>query len=187
MNYQVFVGNVTRDPELKATKSGLSKTTLSVAVNEGDRDKGTEKTHFIRVNVLGRRAENVVKSLGRGDRVVVVARVDTYLKDVEINGEDRQITVTEFTASAIGPELSFASADVARNPKASRADDDRDPGDQGTARKGKDAEPAGDDGDGDGDGDGRDAEPEDKPAQTKAARSARSRAKAETVPDEDEF
>lgn len=181
MNFQVFVGNVTRDPELKATKSGLPKTTLSVAVNEGDREKGTEKTHFIRVNVLGRRAENVVNTLGRGDRVVVVARVDTYLKDVEINGEDRQITVTEFTASAIGPELSFASAEVSRNPKASRVDDDdRDPGDQGTARKGKNAA-ADDDSAGD-----SDADPEPTPAQAKP-RSARSRAKAETVIDEDEF
>lgn len=45
MNYQVFVGNVLRDPELRATKSGLSKTTLSVAINEGDREKGTEKAH----------------------------------------------------------------------------------------------------------------------------------------------
>lgn len=182
MNFQVFVGNVTRDPELKATKSGLPKTTLSVAVNEGDREKGTEKTHFIRVNVLGRRAENVVSTLGRGDRVVVVARIDTYLKDVEINGEDRQITVTEFTASAIGPELSFASADVTRNPKANRVDDDdRDPGDQGTARKTKNEGSADDDSAGD-----SDAEPDPKPAQAKP-RSARSRAKAEPVSDEDEF
>lgn len=180
MNFQVFVGNVVHPPELRSTKSGLPKTTVTVAVNEGDKEKGTERAHFVRVNVLGRRAENVVNTLVKGTRVVVVARVDTYLKDVEINGVDKQINLTEFTASAIGPELSYASADVTRNPKA-RDDDDRDPGDQGPARKGKNAEAADDDG-----AVASDTEPESKPDQGKP-RSARARAKTETVKDEDEF
>ena len=182
MNYQVFVGNVVRDPELRATKSGLSKTTLSVAINEGDREKGTEKAHFIRVNVLGRTAENTVKSIGKGDRVVVVARVDTYAKEVEVNGEDRNITITEFTATAIGPELHYATADVARNPK--NSDDDRDPGEQPETAKRR-SKPA-DDRETDGTDDA-DADADPEPAnRTRSGRStARSRAKAPV--DDDEF
>ncbi|ACV79092.1 single-stranded DNA-binding protein [Nakamurella multipartita] len=184
MNYQVFVGNVVRDPELRATKSGLSKTTLSVAINEGDREKGTEKAHFIRVNVLGRTAENTVKSIGKGDRVVVVARIDTYAKEVEVNGEDRNITITEFTATAIGPELHYASADVARNPKNSD-DDDRDPGEQPeTAKRGKAAADDPDTNDTNRSEDG-DADPEPPARSGSGKPTARSRAKAPV--DDDEF
>lgn len=121
-----------------------------------------------------------MKSIGKGDRVVVVARIDTYLKELEVNGEDRNITITEFTATAIGPELHYATADVARNPR--NSDDDRDPGEQPEAPKRR-SKPA-DDTEGTEDGASGEVDPE--PARGRNTKStARSRAKAPV--DDDEF
>ena len=52
-----FTGNLAADPVLRSGQSGLSRATFRVAVNSGDREKGTEKTHWVGVTCFGKLAD----------------------------------------------------------------------------------------------------------------------------------
>ena len=108
MNSISFVGNLTADPKLIFGNSGKARATFSVAVNEGQGED--EKTHFVNVTAFGSLAENIADSLSKGQRVVVVGRLNTYAKDVTIDGDEKSLTMVNFTASAIGPDLRWATA-----------------------------------------------------------------------------
>ena len=113
MNSTYFVGNMTRDPELRFSPDGKVRATLSVAVNEGQGEN--EKTHFIDVTVFGDMATNVAETLPRGARVIVVGRLNTYTTEVpQADGTVKKINRVSFTASAIGPDLRFAQAKVVK-------------------------------------------------------------------------
>jgi len=112
MNTTTFVGNLTADPKLIEGASGKMRSTFTVAVNEGQGED--EKTHFLNVTAFGTLGENLAKSLGKGQRVIVSGRVNTYKKEVEIDGETKSLTMTGFTASAAGPDLRFATAQVSK-------------------------------------------------------------------------
>jgi single-strand DNA-binding protein len=108
-----LVGNLTSDPKL--SYSSENKTPIArftVAVNQGFKD--TEKTHFTPVTAFGTLAENIADTLRKGQRVVVLARVDSYSKSVEIDGEEKNLTMINFVATAVGPDLRWAVAKVAK-------------------------------------------------------------------------
>jgi single-strand DNA-binding protein len=112
MNSASFVGNLTADPKLIFGNSGKARATFSVAVNEGQGED--EKTHFVNVTAFGTLAENLADSLSKGQRVLVIGRLNTYSKDVTIDGDDKSLTMVSFTASAIGPDLRWATAKVTK-------------------------------------------------------------------------
>jgi len=112
MNKISFVGNLTRDPDLRTSSEGKHRATFSVAINEGEGDN--EKTHFVNVTAFGTLGENVAASLKRGQRVIVEGRLDTYKKTVQIDGEDKELTMTNYIASAVGPDLRWATAEVSK-------------------------------------------------------------------------
>lgn len=78
MNKCIFMGNLTRDAELKYTNSGLQVLEFSLAINER-RKKGeewVEQVHFLEFTMFGRRAEAVHKYLTKGSKVAVEARAN---------------------------------------------------------------------------------------------------------------
>jgi single-strand DNA-binding protein len=115
-----FAGNLTADPELRFTTAGKAIAKLRVAV-QARRPKadgsGWEDgtTTFHTVTVWGSPAEHVAESLTRGDRVVVIGRLEqrSYQTDA---GEQR--TTWDVTAEEIGASLRYATT---RPTKASRA------------------------------------------------------------------
>lgn len=112
MQATTFIGNLTRDPELRHSKEGKPRATFSVAINEGEGEY--EKTHYVNFTAFGTLGENVAKSLAKGMRVVVHGRLDTYVKQVQVDGQDKNLTMTNFIASAVGPDLRWAVADVSK-------------------------------------------------------------------------
>ncbi len=110
----VFVGNLAADPVLRSSGTGTPRATFSIAVNEGDKDKGTEKTHWVDFTAFGTLAENVVASLKKGQRIIVQGRLDTYDKAVTIAGEEKNIKMTSFKADAVGPDLRWQQAQVSK-------------------------------------------------------------------------
>lgn len=111
-----FTGNLVTDLKLiTETKSGTPRLNFKVAINEnpgGDRDK--EVTHFIPFTAFGSTAENMAASLKKGQRVTVIARLKTYEKEVQIDGEDKSITMIGFTAQEVGPALRWQTAEVSK-------------------------------------------------------------------------
>lgn len=112
-----FTGNVATDITLNTdTASGTPRLNFLVAVNE---NSGTEneKSHFLPFTAFGELAENLSKSITKGMRVSLTARVNTHTKEVQVNGEDKKLTMVTFTVQNGGPDLRWATADVTKNPK----------------------------------------------------------------------
>ena len=106
-------GNITRDPEMRYTPSGISKVTFGVAVNRSWRNQQSqeweEQTSFFNVVAWRQLAENVGASLTKGSRVVVSGRLEQRSWETEA-GEKRSIV--EIVADDVAPSLRFATAEV---------------------------------------------------------------------------
>ena len=115
MNAVTIVGNLTADPKLYGKDGKTPRAVFTIAVNEAPRDGEEEgKSHFLSCTAWGTLAENLVESLGKGNRVVATGRFNTYPKEVEIDGDEVNLTMTSFTVTAIGPDLRWATADVTK-------------------------------------------------------------------------
>lgn len=80
LNKAIVIGNLTRDPEMKALPSGMSVTSISVATNRVWKDKDGNKkedTDFHNVVVFGRQAETAAQYLKKGQSVLVEGRMQT--------------------------------------------------------------------------------------------------------------
>lgn len=120
-----IVGNLVADPKL-FTKSQNPRTVFTIAENERPREGEEEgRSHFMQCTAWGTLGENLAESLSKGQRVVATGRVNTYKKEVEIDGEELEMTMTSFTVSAIGPDLRWATAEVTKV-KATRRVEDHD-------------------------------------------------------------
>jgi len=110
------VGNVTRDPEMRYTPSGVAKATFGVAVSRRWQNRTTheweEQTSFFNVVCWREMAENVCESIGKGARVVVNGRLEQRSWETE-SGDKR--SVVEIVADDVGPSLRWATAEVKRN------------------------------------------------------------------------
>ena len=114
-------GNMTRDPEMRYTPSGVSKVTFGVAVNRSWRNQQTqewdEQTSFFNVVAWRQLAENVGASLAKGSRVVVTGRLEQRSWETE-QGEKRsivEIVADDVSARACGsrpPRCTRSSAAV---------------------------------------------------------------------------
>jgi single-strand DNA-binding protein len=111
-----IVGNVTRDPEMRYTPSGVAKASFGVAVSRRWQNRTSheweEQTSFFNVVCWREMAENVCESIGKGARIVVSGRLEQRSWETE-NGDKR--SVVEIVADDIGPSLRWATAEVKRN------------------------------------------------------------------------
>lgn len=88
MNQAIIVGNLTRDPELSQTSSGVSYCKFSVAVNREYPDSNGEQiTDFFNVVCWKGTAEACAKCLQKGSKVLV--RAEMHPKSYEKDGEKR--------------------------------------------------------------------------------------------------
>jgi single-strand DNA-binding protein len=77
-----FAGNLTDDPELRHTEGGIARAMFWVAVS-GRRD---QEASFFTVIVWRDQAEHAVESLAKGNRVVVVGRLQQRTWTAEDGG-----------------------------------------------------------------------------------------------------
>ncbi|MBE7084336.1 MAG: single-stranded DNA-binding protein [Clostridiales bacterium] len=73
MNKVILIGNLTRDPELTETPSGVAVCRFSIAVSRDYANAdGTRETDFFNITVWRGRAENCGKYLKKGNKVAVI-------------------------------------------------------------------------------------------------------------------
>ena len=77
MNKVFIVGNLTRDPELRSTRDGISVCSFTVAVNRRQRnaEAGQPEADFFRVTAWRQLGENCAKYLAKGRKVSVTGSV----------------------------------------------------------------------------------------------------------------
>lgn len=72
-------GNLTRDPELKATAGGSSVLKLGMAVNDRRKNNQTgeweDVPNFVDVTLFGNRAESLANMLSKGQKVAVEGKL----------------------------------------------------------------------------------------------------------------
>ena len=110
-NTVTIIGNVTRDPELRFTPSGLPVCQFGVAWNQRNRD-GEDTAHFFEVTCWQSLAENVSESISKGTRVIVYGRLDFSSWETD-QGEKRN--QTRLQADEVAPSLRWATTEVNRN------------------------------------------------------------------------
>ena len=115
-NATTIVGNLTRDPELKFTSNGRAVCQLGVAVSRRYQVNGEcqEQTSYLTVVAWGQLGENAAATLEKGSRVIVSGSLEQRSYETK-EGEKR--SVVEIKADNIGPDLSYATAAVTKNPK----------------------------------------------------------------------
>ncbi|MDE6397781.1 MAG: single-stranded DNA-binding protein, partial [Clostridiales bacterium] len=92
MNKAIIVGNLTRDPDLAQTSSGISVCRFSVAVNRPYTNaNGEREADFINIVVWRERAENCGKYLSKGSKVAVCGQIQTRSYD-DKDGNKRYVT-----------------------------------------------------------------------------------------------
>jgi single-strand DNA-binding protein len=101
-----FAGNLTDDPELRHTESGMARAMFRVAVS-GRRE---QEASFFTVTVWRDQAEHAVESLSKGSRVVVMGRLQQRAWTAE-DGSAR--SVVEVVAEELGPSLRWVTATTA--------------------------------------------------------------------------
>lgn len=73
MNKVMLIGNLTRDPELSETPSGVAVCRFAIAVSRDYANSdGTRETDFFNITVWRGRAENCGKYLKKGNKVAVI-------------------------------------------------------------------------------------------------------------------
>jgi len=80
LNKVFIIGNLTRDPELKALPSGVNVTSFSIATNRVWKDKNgvrQENTDYHNIVVFGRQADTVSAYLRKGSMAYVEGRLTT--------------------------------------------------------------------------------------------------------------
>jgi single-strand DNA-binding protein len=109
-NKVILMGNLTRDPEVRATPSGQSVTAFGMACNRtymagGQNGQGGEKKEevtFIDVDFWGRRGEVIAQYFKKGDPIFIEGRL-TYRQWEDKEGHKRnKLSVTAENFEFVG-------------------------------------------------------------------------------------
>ena len=102
-----FAGNLTDDPQVRSTEAGTARAVFRVAVS-GRQD---QEASFFTVVVWRDQAEHAAQSLSKGNRVVVLGRLQQRTWTAE-DGSAR--STVEVVAEELGPSLRWATATTTR-------------------------------------------------------------------------
>lgn len=107
MNRVQMIGNLTRKPEIRFTKTGKAVAVFSVALSRGYDNDGKERgADYQNCVAWGDLAEKIADNLDKGSRVYCEGRIST--RSYETAEGDKRY-VTEVTASIVVPCSYFPS------------------------------------------------------------------------------
>ncbi len=91
MNKVFLIGNLTKDPELSTTASGIKFCRFTLAVSRNYSKDGKRETDFLPVVVWRAQADNCARYLKKGSRAAVCGSVQTRNYDAQ-DGSRRYVT-----------------------------------------------------------------------------------------------
>lgn len=92
MNKVILIGNLTKDPELSTTNSGISVCKFALAVpRRFTNAEGERETDFLNITVWRGQAENCNKYLRKGSKACVTGSIQTRTYDAQ-DGTKRYVT-----------------------------------------------------------------------------------------------
>lgn len=120
VNKFIGIGNLGRDPEIRATAEGTAVANISIAITEKYKDKqGVQKevTEWVNIAFFGKLAEVVAQYLRKGSKIYVEGKLKTEKYDK--NGE------TRYSTKIIGERMEMIGGreEKKQNEKAESEDD----------------------------------------------------------------
>lgn len=104
MNKVFLIGNLTRDPELSQTNSGVSVCRIAIAVNRRfSNADGSREVDFFNVSVWRNQADSCAKYLKKGSKVAVSGSIQT-------RNFERADGTKGFAVDIVADEVEFLSA-----------------------------------------------------------------------------
>jgi len=102
MNKVILIGNLTKDPELSTTNSGINYCRFTLAVPKRFANAGERDAEFINIVVWRVQADNCHKYLKKGSKACVIGSLQTRSYDAQ-DGSKRYVT------EVVAEEVEFLS------------------------------------------------------------------------------
>lgn len=102
MNKVMLIGNLTKDPELSTTNSGINYCRFTLAVPKRFVQNGERDAEFINIVVWRVQADNCHKYLKKGSKACVIGSLQTRSYDAQ-DGSKRYVT------EVVAEEVEFLS------------------------------------------------------------------------------
>lgn len=97
MNKTILIGRLTKEPELRATASGVSVCTFTLAVDRRSTQEG-QQADFIPIVVWRNLAEHCAKYLHKGSQAAIDGSIQTRSYDAP---DDSKRYITEVVANSV--------------------------------------------------------------------------------------
>jgi len=101
-NKVILIGNMTADPELKQTQSGVSVCSCSIAVNRRFAKENEQNVDYINIVTWRQQAEFVSRYFKKGNPILVCGQLQTRSR-TNSNNEKR------YTTEVVADEVSFVA------------------------------------------------------------------------------
>ncbi len=111
LNKAMIIGNLTRDPEMRALPGGTKVCSFSVATNRVWKDKNggrQESADYHNIVVFGRQAEIVAQYMKKGSSILAEGRMQTRSWDDKNSGEKKYRTEIVADRIQFGPRAGGA-------------------------------------------------------------------------------
>lgn len=118
LNKALIVGNITRDPELKALPSGMKVCSFGVATNRVWKDNNgarQETADFHNIVVFGNQAETTAQYMKKGSNVLIEGRIQTRSWDKD--------GVKMYRTEIIAERVQFGNSKVGTEEKNEKIED----------------------------------------------------------------
>jgi single-strand DNA-binding protein len=105
INRVVLVGNLTRDPELRHTPSGMAVCSLRLAVNSRRKDETgqwVDKPNYFDVTVWGAQGENCNQYLSKGRPVAIDGRLEWREWESQDGGKRQAVEIVADNVQFLG-------------------------------------------------------------------------------------
>lgn len=102
-NKAILIGNMTADPELKQTASGISVCSFSIAVNRRFAKEGEQNVDFINIVAWRNQAEFITRYFKKGMPILICGQIQTR------TWTDNQ-NVKRYATEVVADEVSFVQS-----------------------------------------------------------------------------
>lgn len=127
MNKFVAIGNLTRDPELSSTNSGISVCRFSIAVQRRfSSNDGERQTDFFNVTAWRGLADNVAKYCKKGNKIAVTGSIQMRQYEAQDGTKRTAVDVMAEDVEFLTPKPQENEAAPKKKPALEAFEDDSD-------------------------------------------------------------
>ena len=119
MNKLTLIGNLTNDPEMRSTPSGITVCAFTIAVNRRHEGKSGERlTDYFRITAWRRTGDACGRYLAKGNKVAVIGELQARLYDAKDGSKRMSLDVQADEIEFLSPRQNDgASPGRANNPQ----------------------------------------------------------------------